>query len=181
MTRSGTKPTQHSADRHPRFCPKSENGKHLTAPILLILDSEQAPEPDVVLGSGANDSMIRPWDPAEMMITVAAAKQRASAEGQPRLESGPLVADLAARQVRPNGKLLRLTRTPFNALVCLMRVPGRPVTEGELARMSLKPSTATKQIRNYISRIRRELGEHGCRHLIQTARPHTYVLVTATG
>jgi DNA-binding response OmpR family regulator len=152
-------------------------GRGAAAPILLMMDPEQFPGPEALLAQGANDVLIRPWDPAEMMTKVVAAKQRFCGVSPLVLKSGSLRADLGAREVRLRGQVLHLTPIQFGLLVRLMRTPGSAVSQRELNSVTLGAPSDGARIRKYVSEIRAELATHGCRDLIVTVRPHSYVLV----
>src|SRR5262245_61826312 len=100
-----------------------------TMPIIVL--SARTAEMDKVAGLelGAEDYVAKPFSLAELLARVRAALRRGPlAPRQPTIEFGDIVVDIGARSVRRAGKLIDVTATEFDVLVCMLRERGRVLT-----------------------------------------------------
>lgn len=132
--------------------------------VLLTARGEEA---DVLegLGAGADDYVIKPCRPREVVARVQALARRlrGASGGARRLSRGALCVDLDARTVTARGATLRLTATEFALLAHLARSPGvvhprmdllREVWDSEL------PAYA-RNVDCHVTRLRRKLEAAG--------------------
>jgi len=114
-------------------------------PVPVILLTARAEESDRLTGlrRGADDYVVKPFSPAELVARVDAVLRRAtprsgdaaSAEGDaaaPPLEHGPLRIEPGARRVTLAGAEVGLTQREFDLLLFLARRPGRVFTRDQL-------------------------------------------------
>ena len=94
----------------------------------VVIVTARASEADVMLGfdSGADDYVVKPCRPREVVARVAALARRIRPEPGARelLRSGDLVVDVAAMRVSAGAQAIELTPTEHALLVTLMRAPG---------------------------------------------------------
>jgi len=105
-----------------------------TAVILLTARGEES-DRLVGLRHGADDYVVKPFSPAELVARVDAVLRRVSppAEAEPEpIEHGPLRIDLGARTVTLAGEELSLTLREFDLLAHLAAHPGRVFTRDQL-------------------------------------------------
>ena len=104
-------------------------------PILML--TARAEEMDRVLGLslGADDYVVKPFSPRELVERVRAILRRA----RPRPEApadvlrhGPLALDPARHRLTVRGEAIALTPSEFKLLRALMRTPGRVYSRDEL-------------------------------------------------
>src|SRR5262245_13885660 len=104
-----------------------------TAIILLTAKNEES---DRVIGLrlGADDYMVKPFSPAELVARVDAVLRRVDtvAERSPALTFGALEVDPKARQARRADEPVALTAREFDLLLFLARHPGQAFTREEL-------------------------------------------------
>src|SRR5437868_7618417 len=95
----------------------------------IILLTAKGEETDRVVGLrlGADDYVVKPFSPAELVARVDAVLRRVgSDEGDPGLlEFDSLAIDPAARVVRVRGDEVELTQREFDLLFFLARHPGQ--------------------------------------------------------
>ena len=97
---------------------------------------------------------------AELLARVRAAQRRSLTEaGEPVYNSGPLCVDFAARQVKLDGKEVKLTPTEYSLLRVLVQNAGKVVTHRQLLRTvwGEKAESQAQYLRVYITHLRRKL------------------------
>lgn len=109
---------------------------HRASPVPIIMLTARKEETDRVLGLelGADDYMIKPFSPRELVARVRAVLRRA--DGPPtereRFAVGDVVVDTGRREVTRGDRVVALTATEFDLLVELARQPGRVFTRAQL-------------------------------------------------
>ncbi len=102
----------------------------------IILLTAKGAEADRVIGLrlGADDYVVKPFSPAELVARVDAVLRRVDhvAEHAPALRFGPLEIDPASRRVLRDDQAVSLTAREFDLLLFLARHPGRAFTRDEL-------------------------------------------------
>lgn len=104
-------------------------------PIIIVTAREE--ETDRVLGLtlGADDYVVKPFSPRELVARVKAVLRRvqsASRRADRVLSHDTLVLDPAKRQVKLKGKTIYLTVFEYRLLEALMASPGRTFSRDEL-------------------------------------------------
>jgi len=129
----------------------------------IILLTAKGGESDRVSGLrlGADDYVVKPFSPAELVARVDAVLRRVDTvrEEEPALTFGPLEIDPTARQVRCAGELVALTSREFDLLLFLARHPGRAFTREELMDHVWQYAfyTDTSTVTVHIKRLRAKL------------------------
>ena len=110
--------------------------------VPVIMLTAKADEESIVAGlnRGADDYVIKPFSPKQLIARVEAVLRRAGAvhngaadEGEAAVLSvGGLTLDTESRTVRENGRLIPLTASQFDVLALLMARPAKIWTRDEI-------------------------------------------------
>jgi len=104
-------------------------------PIILLTARGEESDRIVGLRLGADDYVVKPFSPAELVARVDAVLRRVEVPSgdEPPLEfSGGLVIDGPGRRATRDGEELALTQREFDLLLFLARHPGRAFSREEL-------------------------------------------------
>ncbi|MCI0633174.1 MAG: response regulator transcription factor [Actinobacteria bacterium] len=103
-------------------------------PILML--TARGDEADRVAGLelGADDYVVKPFSPKELVARVRAVlrRTRAAARGDEVLRAGDVEVDVGKMRVSVAGAAVELTPTEFELLATMVREPGRVFTRGQL-------------------------------------------------
>ncbi len=106
------------------------------SPVPIIMLTARSEETDRVLGLelGADDYLVKPFSPRELLARVRAVLRRTGDPGmdRERFAVGDIVIDTGRRQVTVSGAAVDLTATEFDLLVTMARRPGRVFTRAQL-------------------------------------------------
>ncbi|WP_313295882.1 response regulator transcription factor [Diaphorobacter sp.] len=147
-------------------------------PIVIVLTAkDQVSDRITGLDAGADDYLVKPYDPAELMARLRAVERRRNAEATPVLVLGDLQIDLSQEQVRRAGVPIPLTPKEWALLRVMASRPDRNHSRERLqdALYSFDSSTDSNTLEVFISRLRRKLG----REHIETVRGTGYRLAHA--
>lgn len=149
-----------------------------TPVIMLTARGEEA---DRVKGlvSGADDYVVKPFSPTELLARVRAVLRRStSSSPDETLMHGDLVMDLAAHLVTRGGRPVHLGPTEFRLLRVFLKRPGRVFSREQLLDLAwgrdiyLEPRTVDVHIR----RLRKALNATDDEDVIRTVRGAGYAL-----
>jgi DNA-binding response OmpR family regulator len=108
-----------------------------TSSVPIVMLTARGDEIDRVVGLelGADDYVVKPFSPKELVARVRAVLRRtqaAQAGGPEVLRVADVEVDLPRMRVSVGGRPVELTPTEFQLLATLMREPGRVFTRGQL-------------------------------------------------
>lgn len=134
-------------------------------PVIMLTALDQDIDKLMGLRIGADDYVVKPFNPAEVAARVVAVLRRARATAATRtrvLSVGAFQVDLDHHEaiVRVDGRAhtLDLTLTEFNILACLMRSPKRVFSRAELLVTCLpEGDTQERTVDSHISKLRKKL------------------------
>lgn len=124
---------------------------------------------------GADDYIVKPFDPEELSWRVRAVLRRSGHAVAQVLECGDLVVDEGARSVTRAGSPVSLTTTEFKMLGVLVRNRMRVVPKGQLLGQVWGYDADDHLVEVHMSSLRHKLEAYGPR-MIQTIRGVGYVL-----
>lgn len=107
-----------------------------TSSVPIIMLTARGEETDRVLGLelGADDYLVKPFSPRELVARVRAVLRRTDSTPaeRERFVVGDVVVDTGRREVSVGDRAVELTATEFDLLVELARQPGRVFTRAQL-------------------------------------------------
>jgi two-component system, OmpR family, response regulator ResD len=103
-------------------------------PVILLTAKGEESDRLVGLRQGADDYVVKPFSPRELVARVDAVMRRTSAaeEAEERLDLGALQIDPAGRKALVRGRDVDLTAREFDLLLFLARNPGRVFSRNQL-------------------------------------------------
>jgi two-component system, OmpR family, response regulator ResD len=131
--------------------------------VAVILLTAKGEESDRLVGlrRGADDYVVKPFSPAELVARVQAVMRRADPdeEADEQIRFGELVIEPAARTVLIGGSQVELTQREFDLLLFLARHPGQVFSRDQLMdrvwRFSFYTDTTTVTV--HIRRLRAKI------------------------
>src|ERR1041384_2617972 len=135
-----------------------------TAPIPIIMLTAKADELDRVIGFelGADDYVVKPFSPRELVLRVKTILRRAQGKGAPAevLKADELIVDLAKHEVTVKGKPVDVTATEFKLLATLMERRGRVQSRDRLLTdvWGYEGDIDTRTVDTHVRRLREKLG-----------------------
>ena len=136
--------------------------------VAVILLTARGEENDRLVGlrHGADDYVVKPFSPAELVARAEAVMRRVSPppaedEEAPPIEHGPLRVEPTTRRVFLDGEELSLTQREFDLLAYLSARPGRVFSRDQLmeAVWEYPFFTDTSTVTVHIRRLRAKLGD----------------------
>jgi two-component system phosphate regulon response regulator OmpR len=147
-------------------------------PILLLTALGETEDRVNGLAAGADDYLVKPFDPRELLLRIATILRRAPPPPpihQP-LRFGPFTFDPGSQELRRDGERVHLTEAELSLLQILAEQPGLAVTRKQLGQRS-RISGSDRAIDTQIVRLRRKLEADPRRpRYLLTKRGEGYVL-----
>jgi len=136
---------------------RSESG----VPIVML--TAKTDTVDIVLGleSGADDYVVKPFKPKELVARIRARVRRTETEPAEQLAIGDVGIDVPAHQVTRAGEQIALTPLEFDLLVALARKPRQVFTREVLLEQvwGYRHAADTRLVNVHVQRLRSKV-EH---------------------
>jgi two-component system alkaline phosphatase synthesis response regulator PhoP len=137
---------------------------HKRSQVPIIMLTARGAEVDRVLGLelGADDYLVKPFSPRELVARVRAVLRRnsaAAADDSRPIQVGDVTVDPSRRSVAVAGQPVDLTATEFDLLTHLARQPGRVFTRSQLldAIHGVAIESYDRAVDAHVKNIRRKL------------------------
>ncbi len=150
-------------------------------PILLLTARGETNDRVSGLAAGADDYLVKPFDPRELLLRIATILRRAAPVSIPvsqHVKFGRFIFDLQRQELKRDGQPVHLTTAELSLLLILAQRPGQAVGRQELGERS-RISGSDRAVDTQIARLRRklEVDPRRPRYLL-TMRGAGYVLRT---
>lgn len=147
---------------------KIRSGRYI--PILVISAKTQLSDRILGIDLGADDYIVKPFEPLEVTAKVKAHLRRTEAQSMPRenvLTAGRLVLDRNRCVLINGGREFELTKAEFKVLELLMEQPGRVFTKEQIYEHAWygEGGVDDNTIRVIISRLRDKTGAESIKTL----------------
>ena len=145
-------------------------------PVIVLTANDALSSRIGGLDSGADDYVVKPFDPSELAARVRAHLRRTSADRKLAVSFGGLTLDTASRVFELDGAALALTPREHALLEALILRSGRPVPKESLvsAVFGLDDEAGPNAIEVHVHRLRKKLEGSGL--AVVTVRGLGYVL-----
>ncbi|HEX5771425.1 MAG TPA: MtrAB system response regulator MtrA [Nocardioidaceae bacterium] len=130
-------------------------------PIVMLTAKSDTVDVVVGLESGADDYVVKPFKPKELVARIRARVRRHDDAGPETLNIGDLTIDVAGHQVTRGGRQISLTPLEFDLLVCLARKPWQVFTREVLLEQvwGYRHAADTRLVNVHVQRLRSKV-EH---------------------
>lgn len=128
-------------------------------PIIMLTVRDTDDNVIAALEAGADEYIIKPFSPRQLIARIRALLRRAVREPQEMLEAGPLAFDAERREVRlSGGEPIRLTHLETRLMRALMQNPDRVLSNDSLILRVWGPEGATNEmLKQLVYRLRNKL------------------------
>ena len=145
-------------------------------PIVMLTAKSDTVDVVVGLEAGADDYIVKPFKPKELVARVRARMRRSEDSAPAELHIADLIIDVAGHSVRRGELNLSLTPLEFDLLLCLARKPGQVFTREALLEevWGYRHSADTRLVNVHVQRLRAKI-EH------DPERPNIVLTVRGVG
>jgi len=146
-----------------------------STPVIMLTALDQDIDKLQALRIGADDYVVKPFNPVEVAARVRAVLRRANSDAGSVMRVGPIEIDLEAHLacVLTEARTVRLslTLTEFRLLAHMARAPMRAFNRGELVDGCLPGGEALdRTVDSHLSKLRRKLEEAGAPGFVANIR-----------
>ena len=154
------------------------NMEHNQTPVLMLTARDAVQYRVEGLERGADDYLVKPFEPIELIARVRALLRRVGQDTQTTLVFDDLSLDPSSREVSRGTRKFELTPTEFDLLHLFMRHPHQVLERGQILSQVWGYNFAGDDniIEVYVGYLRKKTEAEGESRLIQTVRGIGYVL-----
>ena len=130
-------------------------------PIVMLTAKSDTVDVVVGLESGADDYIVKPFKPKELVARIRARIRRTDDIGAQVLTISDLTIDISGHTVRRGTEVLTLTPLEFDLLACLAKKPGQVFTRAALLQevWGYRHAADTRLVNVHVQRLRAKI-EH---------------------
>lgn len=147
-------------------------------PIIMLTAREAHTERVIGLESGADDYIVKPFDPGELIARAEAVLRRVKGRVQHVLTHGDIALNETTGSVTIDGEPVSLSRRQISLLSTFMRHPNQVLTREQIIELTFDHEFQgfDRAIDSQITRLRKQIGRPG-RQPIQTVYGAGYKFV----
>lgn len=143
-------------------------------PVIILTALDQVSDRIEGLNAGADDYLVKPFDLTELSARIGSVGRRYTGNPNPIIRHGPLEIDLAARNIRREGRTVLLTAREWALFEAFLARPGQLLSKTQLEDKlyTFDSEVESNTIEVHVSRLRKKLGAE----IIETERGLGYRL-----
>ena len=132
-------------------------------PIIMLTAREAHAERVIGLDSGADDYIVKPFDPEEVMARAGAVLRRVKGRVQQALTRGGITLDEAGGVVTVDGEPIALTQAQIALLATFMRHPNQALNREQLIELTFSHGFDgfDRAIDSQVARLRKRISRAG--------------------
>ena len=132
-------------------------------PIIMLTAKEAHSDRIKGLDSGADDYIVKPFNPDEVVARAKAVLRRVNSEVQQVLTGGGISLNASTQTVTISERAVALSQTQFALLATFMRHPNQVLSRDQLIALALDNDFDgfDRAIDNHILRLRKQLANEG--------------------
>lgn len=153
-------------------------GEGIKTPVICLTARDAVDDRVRGLDSGADDYLVKPFSPSELLARIRALVRRTAAVANNPIRVGDLVIDLVARHVERAGQRIELSAKEFALLEYLARNAGHVLTRTMLLERvwDMNQDPLSNVIDVQMTRLRKKIDHGFDPSLIHTVRGVGFVL-----
>ncbi len=151
-------------------------------PIIMLTAREAHAERITGLDSGADDYIVKPFDPEEVIARAEAVLRRVNGKVQQVLTRGNITLNETSQSVTVNGEPVDLSQAQIALLSTFMRHPNQLLTRDQLISLTFNDEFdgVDRAVDSQVARLRKQISRDG-RQPIQTVYGAGYRFVGEDG
>jgi two-component system, OmpR family, response regulator QseB len=149
--------------------------KKVSTPVIILTARDAVRDRIAGLDNGADDYLIKPFDPDELVARIRALLRRRDGRIDPVITFGLLTLNLATHELYCQERLITLSLREFSLISLLLERPGTTVSRKQLEERlyGWNEEVESNTIEVHIHNLRKKLGHN----LIRTVRGVGYLIV----
>ena len=132
-------------------------------PIIMLTARDSHADRIGGLDAGADDYVVKPFNPKEVVARAKAVLRRAAGDAPPVVRCGSIIVDETTRQATVGARRIDLSRAQCALLTAFMRHPDQVLTREQLITLAFDDDfdAYDRAIDNHVLRLRRLIGRDG--------------------
>jgi len=153
-----------------------------SVPVLMLTARDSIEDRVLGLDCGADDYLVKPFDPRELLARVRALLRREPVQRDPVLRVADIEVDTSSRLVRRGQRDIVLTLREYAILELFLRNRNRVLSRDEIAKhvWAFDFTAMSNIIDVYVANLRRKLCDDAEPRLFRTVRGIGYLLRDST-
>jgi two-component system cell cycle response regulator CtrA len=150
----------------------------IECPVLMLSAINRTEAKVRALTVGADDYLVKPFDPDELAARLQAMIRRSKGFSQPRIQMGSLSLDLSAKEVAVQGRTVHLTGKEYAILELLLMRRGSVLSKENFLDHLYggMDEPDAKIIDVFVCKLRKKLQQAGANNIIGTVWGRGYII-----